>query len=162
MLCVCSFKSIQGCQAHQIFIFLDSFSEHVLLGGCRGFSRIFQPLKITPPHSSAPAQTWRESPFPGTNSNASHGRPVDPPSANRLLCLFPPLPDGKRILIAEHIFLDTQSLTPSFQREGKKKEPNAHLGTTTPPRQQMYIVACSKIMMRVVFVKFTDKMFQHT
>ena len=61
----------------RILIFLDSFSEHVLLGGCRGFSGIFQPLKITPAHSSGPAQRWRESPFPGTSSNASHGRPVD-------------------------------------------------------------------------------------
>jgi len=78
MFCFCSFIQVQSrrCQA-RILIFLDSFSEHVLLGGCPGFSGIFQPLKITPAHSSGPAQRWRESPFPGTSSNASHGRPVD-------------------------------------------------------------------------------------
>ena len=108
MFCFCSFIQVQSrrCQA-RILIFLDSFSEHVLLGGCRGFSGIFQPLKITPPRSSAPAQRWRESPFSWNKFKCQPWTTSRPPSANRLLCLFPPLPDGKRILIAEHIFLDT-------------------------------------------------------
>lgn len=57
-------------------------------GRWRGFSGIFQPLKITvPPHRSAQVETWKESTFAGTSSNANHGHGW-PASANRLPCLF--------------------------------------------------------------------------
>ena len=158
MFCFCSFIQVQSrrCQA-RILIFLDSFSEHVLLGGCPGFSGIFQPLKITPAHSSGPAQRWRESPFPGTSSNASHGRPV-----GHLV------PIG--YFVSSPLFLtEKESWSPSIYswtpnhwlplfKGKKKKEPNAHLGTTT----STYIYSSMlKIMMRVVFAKFMDKMFRH-
>jgi len=141
MFCFCSFIQVQSrrCQA-RILIFLDSFSEHVLLGGCPGFSGIFQPLKITPAHSSGPAQRWRESPFPGTSSNASHGRPVD-----HLV------PIG--YFVSSTLFLtEKESWSPSIYSwtpnhwlplfKGKKKK--NPMPTWALQHQHIYIVVCSK------------------
>jgi len=108
MFCFCSFIQVQSrrCQA-RILIFLDSFSEHVLLGGCRGFSGNIPTTKNYSTSLISSSSKMEGIPFSWNKFKCQPWTTSRPPSANRLLCLFPPLPDGKRILIAEHIFLDT-------------------------------------------------------
>lgn len=154
-----SFKSIQGCQAHQIFIFLDSFSEHVLLGGCRGFSRIFQPLKIAPASLISSSSNMEGIPFsmeqvqmPAMDDQSTHLVPIG-------------------YFVSSPIFLtEKESWSPSiyswtpnhwlplffFQRQQKKRTqcPLGHCNTNKATN-------VSESWCGFVFVKFTDKMFRH-